>query len=131
VIHTIRPFYDFLLEGYYFNLDTALTREQLRILQKKNDETFKQYAQRWRTLVAQVQLSLTLSEMCSYFLGTLGAPYVGSMVGAAYRDFANLIVAGERIEILAAGKFQVKQVDNNQAKKAPPLKKKESDINQI
>ena len=45
---------DAFMSQYRFNLDTAPTREQLGILQKKNEETFKQYAQRWRALAAQV-----------------------------------------------------------------------------
>jgi len=120
------------MNQYHFNLDTALTRKQLKILQKKNDETFKQYAQRWRTLVAQVQPPLTLLEMCLYFLGTLSAPYVRSMAGTTYRDFVDLIAAGERIKILAkVRKLPVEQAGNNQAKKAPLSKKKELDVNQI
>jgi len=66
-----------------------------------------------------------LSEMCLYFLETLGSPYVKSMVGAVYRDFADLIAAKERIEILPkAGKLLVEQADNNQAKKAPYQRRK-------
>jgi len=37
---------DMFMNQYHFNLDIAPTREQLGILQKKNDEMFKQYAQR-------------------------------------------------------------------------------------
>jgi len=52
------------------------------------------------------------------------------MAGATYRDFTDLITAGERIKILAkAGKLPVKQVEINQARKALPSKKKESDVN--
>jgi len=36
---------DMFMNQYHFNLDTTPTREQLRLLEKKNDETFKQYAQ--------------------------------------------------------------------------------------
>jgi len=62
-----------------------------------------------------------LLEMCSYFIGTLGTPYVGSIASATYKDFADLIAAGERIEILTkTGKLPVEQANNNQAKKVPP-----------
>ncbi|XP_061366506.1 uncharacterized protein LOC133309724 [Gastrolobium bilobum] len=123
---------DAFMNQYRFNLHTAPTREQLAALQKENKETFKQYAQRWRTLVAQVQPPLTLSEMCSYFLGTLGAPYVGSMAGAAYRDFADLIAAGERIEILAkAGKLPMDYRQSSPPKKGLQPKKRESEVNHV
>ena len=120
---------DVFMSQYRFNLDTAPTREQLGVLQKKSGEAFKQYAQRWRTLAAQVQPPLTLAEMCSYFLGTLGAPYVGAMAGAAYRDFADLIAAGERIEVLArAGKLPMDRPEGNQAKKGPQSKNKDTEV---
>ncbi|XP_061373468.1 uncharacterized protein LOC133315815 [Gastrolobium bilobum] len=123
---------DAFMNQYRFNLDTAPTREQLGALQKVNDETFKQYAQRWRALAAQVQPPLTLSEMCSYFLGTLGAPYVGTMAGAAYRDFADLIAAGERIEILAkAGKLPMDYRQSSPPKKGLQSKKRESEVNHV
>ncbi|XP_061359320.1 uncharacterized protein LOC133303422 [Gastrolobium bilobum] len=123
---------DAFMNQYRFNLDTAPTREQLAALQKENKETFKQYAQRWRALAAQVQPPLTLSEMCSYFLGTLGAPYVGSMAGAAYRDFADLIAAGERIEILAkAGKLPMDYRQSSPPKKGLQPKKRESEVNHV
>jgi len=52
------------------------------------------------------------------------------MVGATYRDFVDLIAAGEKIEILAkAGKLLLEQVESNQEKKALPLKKKEFNVN--
>ncbi|KAJ1437373.1 hypothetical protein SESBI_03701 [Sesbania bispinosa] len=61
--------------------------------------------------------------------GTLGSPYVGSMAGATYRDFADLIAAGERIEILArAGKLPT---DQTESKKGPQSKKRESEVNLI
>ena len=72
--------------------------------------------------------------MCSYFLGTLGAPFIGTMAGAAYKDFAELITAGERIEMLArAGKLPSSYADSNLpgSKKVLPFKKKEGEINHI
>jgi len=54
------------------------------------------------------------------------------MASAIYRDFADLIAIGERIEIFAkAKKLPVKQIESNQVKREPPLKKKESEVNQI
>ncbi|KAJ1404400.1 hypothetical protein SESBI_26598 [Sesbania bispinosa] len=51
------------------------------------------------------------------------------MAGATYRDFADLIAAGERIEILArAGKLPT---DQTESKKGPQSKKRESEVNLI
>ena len=116
---------DAFMTKYRFN------REQLRVLQKKDDESFKQYAQRWRSLAAQVQPPLTLSELCSYFVGTLETAYVGAMVGVTYRDFADLVAAGERIEMMMkSGKLPVNNVEKNQ-KKSFSQKKKESEVSYV
>jgi len=123
---------DLFMAQYRYNMDVAPTREQLSVMQKKNDETFRHYAQRWRSLAAQVQPPLTATEMCSYFLGTLEGLYIPTMAGAAYKDFADLIVAGERIEMLAkAGKIPTQSGEGSNGKKNFPMKKKEGDVNQI
>ena len=120
------------LGQYRFNIDTAPTREQLAALHRRNDEAFRQYAQRWRMLAAQVQPSLTPSEMCSYFMGTLGSPFIGLMAGAVYKDFSDMISAGERIESLAkAGKLPVASVENSFPKKVIQAKKKESEVSYV
>jgi len=70
--------------------------------------------------------------MCSYFLGTLEGPYIPTMARAAYKDFAYLIVAGERIEMLAkARKILTQSGEGSNGKKNFPMKKKEGDVNQI
>ena len=127
-----RDLADLFMGQYQFNLEVAPTREQLSTMQKKKEESFKQYAQRWRALAAQVQPPLIASEMCSYFLGTLGSPFIGAMAGAAYKDFSDLITAGERIEILArAGKLPISNEEVNQPKKGFQPKKKESEVNYV
>jgi len=54
------------------------------------------------------------------------------MAGATYKDFANMIVAGERIEMLAkTGKIPTQIGDGSNGKKNSPMKTKEGDVNQI
>ena len=65
---------------------------------KKNVETFKEYAQRWRELAAQVQPPLTDKELTAMFINTLRAPYYDRMVGSASTNFSDVITIGERIE---------------------------------
>jgi len=43
------------LRQYKYNIDIAPDRMQLQNMTKKNEETFKEYAQRWRELAAQVE----------------------------------------------------------------------------
>ncbi|KAF1876673.1 hypothetical protein Lal_00031581 [Lupinus albus] len=75
----------------------------------------------------QVQPKMTMPEMCSYFMGTLGTPYIGIMAGVAYKDFRELMDAGDRIEMLTkAGKLSIGEGDNNGSKKSVPMRKKEN-----
>jgi len=43
---------DAFLKQYKYNVDMAPARLQLQNISKKNSETFKEYAQRWRELAA-------------------------------------------------------------------------------
>ena len=70
----------------------------LHRMKKKNVETFKEYAQRWRELVTQVQPLLTDKELTTMFVNTLQAPYYDRMVGTASTNFSNVLTIGERIE---------------------------------
>lgn len=44
-----------LLRQYQYNLDMAPNHIQLQNLAQKNHESFKEYAQQWREMVARVQ----------------------------------------------------------------------------
>jgi len=46
---------DAFFKQYRYNVDMAPDRLQLQNMSKKNSETFKEYAQRWRELAAQVE----------------------------------------------------------------------------
>jgi hypothetical protein len=51
----------------------APDRDQLRSMSPKDKETFKEYAQRWRELVAQINPLLEEKEMTEIFLKTLSS----------------------------------------------------------
>ena len=67
---------DAFLSQYHYNIDMAPDRTQLQNMEKKANETFKEYAQHWRDLVAQVNLPLLDKEMVSTFIGTLRPPFL-------------------------------------------------------
>ncbi|KAE9617713.1 putative retrotransposon gag domain-containing protein [Lupinus albus] len=123
---------DLFMDQYKFNVELTPTREQLGAMQKKRTESFREYAIRWRGLAVQVQPKMTMREMCLYFMGTLGTPYIGIMAGVAYKDFRELMDAGDRIEMLTkAGKLSIGEGDNNGNKKSVPPRKKETEVNQV
>ena len=91
---------------YQYNYDTAPDRTQLQNMCKKEHESFKEYAQRWRDLTAQVAPSMTEKKMITMIVYTLPVFYNEKMVGYTLSSFADLVFAGKRIEVgLNRGKF--------------------------
>jgi len=73
---------------------------------KKEHESFKEYAQRWRDLAAQVALPMMEREMITMIVDMLPVFYYEKMVGYTPSSFADLVFVGERIEVgLKKGKF--------------------------
>ena len=100
------------MKQYQYNSDLAPDRSQLQSLSKKNDESFKSYAQRWRELAAQVEPPMLEKEMCLMFLDTLTYPFYDKMVGYVYANFADIVSAGERIDDgLKKGRFSQGSVE--------------------
>jgi hypothetical protein len=64
----------------------------------KESESFKEYAQRWRELAAQVEPPLFEKEMTGIFVDTLKDPFFDRLVSSAASDFAHLVTIGDRIE---------------------------------
>ncbi|KAH1249574.1 hypothetical protein GmHk_05G012897 [Glycine max] len=68
--------------------------------------SFKEYAQRWRDLAAQVVPSMTEKEMITKIVDTLPMFYYEKMVGYAPSSFVDLVFAGKRVKAgLKRGKF--------------------------
>src|SRR3954471_9985558 len=87
----------FLMQ-YKYNLDMAPNRIQLQNLSQKKEESFKEYAQRWREMASRVQPPLLEKELVDMFMATLQGPYYDKMVGSVSSGFSDLVVIGERIE---------------------------------
>ncbi|XP_014506318.1 uncharacterized protein LOC106766074 [Vigna radiata var. radiata] len=84
---------------YKYNMHVASDRLQLHHMSKKEEESFKEYAQRWRELAAQVEPPLYDKEMVAMFVSTLQPPFYEHMIGNVSSNFADIIIIGERIEI--------------------------------
>jgi len=89
---------DAFLKQYKYNMDMAPDRMQLQNMTKKNVETFKEYAQRWRELAAQVEPLLHEKEMTTMFIKTLQTPFYEHVLGSVSSNFSNIVTIGERIE---------------------------------
>jgi len=101
---------------------------------KKESETFKEYAQRWRDLEAQVAPPMVEREMITMMVDTLLVFYYEKLVGCMPSSFANLVFAGERIEVgLKRGKFDYVSSTSTNARRigATGSKRKEGDTHVV
>ena len=126
---------DTFLAQYGFNSQIALDRFDLQRMEKNSNETFREYAQRWREKVARARPPLDEREMIKIFVDTLKNPYFDRMIGLQMQFFVDLIPVGERIEDALKTKKIVDMTAlmalAEQAAKKAPTKKKEGDVQMI
>ena len=63
-----------------------------------NKEFIREYAQRWREVVAQINPSLLKKEMVNMFINTFKTPYFKYLVVSATQCFNDLMIVTKRIE---------------------------------
>ncbi|XP_004517106.1 uncharacterized protein, partial [Cicer arietinum] len=111
---------DAFLKHYKYNLDMASDSIQLQNMTKRGNETFKEYAQRWRELASQVEPPLSEKEMVTMFINTLQPPFYDKMIGSVSSNFSDLVIIGERVEMgLKSGKIASGYTGLNNTKKLP------------
>ena len=109
------------LVQYKHMRDIAPDRMSLQNMEKKIDETFREYAHKWRDLAAQVPPPMADKELNKIFLNTLKEPYYDRMIGNSNKDFSNVVSTGEMIEAgVKQGKIEV-----SEAKRQIPKRKEE------
>ncbi|RDX74647.1 hypothetical protein CR513_45577, partial [Mucuna pruriens] len=117
------------LKQYKYNEDMAPDRSWLQNMIKKEQEGFKEYAQRWCELAVQVQPPITEREMVTMFIDTLPSLYYDKVVGNVTSNFTDLVVVGKRIELgIRREKFTHTSKNMGLAKK-PTLEKKKGKTN--
>ncbi|KAK2370575.1 hypothetical protein QL285_083616 [Trifolium repens] len=97
----IRNFNDLasaFIRQYNYNSYLAPDRDELRALTQKEKESFKEYAQRWRELAAQICPPLEEKELCKLFLNTLSQFYYKKMVASTPNNFTEMVAMGMRLE---------------------------------
>ena len=123
------------IRQYQYNTDIAPDRNQLQSMSKREQESIKEYAQRWRDLAAQVIPPMTEREMITIMVDTLPTFYYEKLIGYMPANFANLVFAGERIESgLRKGKFEyASNAGPNSNRRAPVVgtRKKEGDTHAV
>jgi hypothetical protein len=89
---------DAFVKQYKYNMDIALDRTSLSNLEKRDKESIREYAQRWRDLAAQVHPPLLDKEMVTLFANTLKDPYYEHVMGSSAQQFTDVVVVAKRIE---------------------------------
>ena len=79
-------------------MDMAPDRSDLQAMAQKDDETFREYAQRWRNVATQVSPHVGEKKMAKLFLKTLSQFYYERMVGNVPRDFSEMVNMSMRLE---------------------------------
>ena len=67
-------------------------------MEKKAQESFKEYTHKWRDLASQVYPPLTERETATLFIDTLRDPYYDRLVGSASKNFSDMVLSGEMID---------------------------------
>ncbi|KAA3477697.1 reverse transcriptase [Gossypium australe] len=70
----------------------------LQNMEKKQNESFRQYTQRWGEVATQVRLLLLEKETIMLFINTLKAPFINHMLGSATKSFSDIVMSSEMIE---------------------------------
>ena len=79
------------IRQYQYNSDMALDRMQLQNMCKRDNESFKEYAQRWKDLAAQIAPLMMEREMITMIVDTLPVFYCEKMIGYISSSFADLV----------------------------------------
>ena len=87
----------FLLQ-YKYNIDMAPDRLELQNMEKKASKTFREYAQRWRDVAAQVEPPLSDKEMIAIFIDSLKPPFYDLIIGSTSSNFSYIFIVGEMVE---------------------------------
>ena len=79
---------DAFIRQYQYDSDVMPDRMQLQNLSKRDNESLKEYAQRWRDLAAQVVPPMAEKKMITMIMDTLPVFYYEKMVGYMPASFA-------------------------------------------
>ena len=89
---------DAFVKQYKYNVDITPDITSLSNLEKRDKESIREYAQRWRDLAAQVHPPLLDKEMVTLFANTLKDPYYEHVMGSSAQQFTDVVAVAERIE---------------------------------
>ncbi|XP_052877286.1 uncharacterized protein LOC128283913 [Gossypium arboreum] len=123
-INSWRDLAQAFMQQYNHVTDVTPDRITLQNMEKKPNENFRQYTQRWREVVLQVQQPLLEKGTTMLFINTLKAPFITHMIGSTTKSFADIVMAGEMIENAIRGG----KIEGEAAKRSAP-RRKDNEVN--
>ncbi|KAA3462132.1 trans-resveratrol di-O-methyltransferase-like [Gossypium australe] len=96
-------------------------------MEKKPNESFRQYAQSWREVATQVQPPLLEKETTMLFINTLKAPFINHMLGSATKSFLDTVMSGEMIE----NTIRCRKIETEESTKRSAPRKRENEVNNV
>ena len=133
-VQTFRDLSKAFITQYKYNLDMAPDRDKLRAMSQKDEENFKEYAQRWREIAAEISPPLEEKELTKIYLKTLSMFYYDRMVASASSNFSEMVNMGVRLEEAVREGRLIKSeetVNDNKKYGSRFSKKKEKDVSMV
>ncbi|KAA3462013.1 Gag-pro-like protein [Gossypium australe] len=107
------------MKQYSHVTDMKPDKITLQNMEKKQSESFRQYAQRWREVATQVQPPLLEKETTMLFINTLKASFINHMLGSATKSFSDIVMSREMIE----NAVRSRKIDTGKNAKRPAPRK--------
>ena len=133
-IRTFNDLGEAFIKQYKYNVEMEPDRDQLRAMSQKDKESFKEYAQRWREVAAQICPPLEEKEMTKIFLKTLSSFYYERMIASAPNEFTEMVNMGMWLEeAVREGRLTKEVGSSSNVKKFGSgfIKKKEHEVNVV
>nr|XP_012466325.1 unnamed protein product [Gossypium raimondii] len=126
-IHSWKDWAQAFMKQYGHVANMAPDRITLQNLEKKQSESFKKYAQRWRDVATQVQPPILEKETTVLFINTQKAPFINHMFGSATMSFSDMVMSSVMIEnAIRSGK-----IDTGESIKGSTPKNKENEVSNL
>ncbi|EOY03683.1 Gag-pro-like protein [Theobroma cacao] len=128
-IHTWKDLARAFVAKYKHVLDMARDRFSLQNMEKRDTESFKEYAQRWRDVAAQVQPPFIEKETIMFFISTLPSPYHDRLIENVTKNFTDIVISREMIEnAIKKGKIKENNVNSMENCNASKKRRREARV---
>lgn len=130
-IQSLEELANMFTKYYHHNTKNVPTRDQVRALKMKSNESFREYASRWRQVAMEVRPIMEEPEIITHFIRTLHNLFYTHMIALNAKEFSDLIEIGERLDVeTKEGRLDI---GNSISKKGGPTsvtthKKKEGEV---